>query len=144
METSKPGVEILRAQPVDVFRVGVELHRFEIGHVFAMCVGPALFDVHRRIAFPLAITAVVIGRGEDHGLIRPQSGETIIAPVGGELRREFGVIFLKTHVTASVFEFSDNHFSLLVLSERRLIAKVMRLNASPVRLVPRLALLRAR
>jgi hypothetical protein len=34
--------------------------------------------------------------------------------MGGELRRQFGVIFLKTHKTTSIFELTNNHFCLLV------------------------------
>ena len=73
---------------------GVELDRLERRDVFAMRVRAALFDVHGRGALPFPIAAVVISRGENHGLVRPQPGKALVAPMGGELRGQFGVIFL--------------------------------------------------
>ena len=78
-----------------------------------MRVGSALGNVHRRVAFEFPVAAVVIGRGEDHGVVGAEFGETTVAPMGGDLRRELGVIFLQADVGTAVFEFSNNHDFLL-------------------------------
>src|SRR5439155_20172810 len=102
-------VGIVGTNPVDVSGVGFELGCFEIRHLFSMREGSALLHIHWRISLPLAITAVVVGGRENHGLIGPQSGEAIVAPVGRKLRGELGMIFLRAYVRASVLEFSYDH-----------------------------------
>src|SRR3954469_20148713 len=74
-----------------------------------MRVGTAFLDVHRRLAFEFAVTAIVIGGGEHHGLIGTEFGESAVAPMRGKLRRQFGVVFLETDIGATVFELSYYH-----------------------------------
>jgi hypothetical protein len=53
--------------------------------------------------------------GEHHGLIGAETGKALIAPMGGELRRQLGVIFLQADVRTSIFQLSNDHGNLLTV-----------------------------
>jgi hypothetical protein len=55
-------------------------------------------------------------RREHHGVVGPEPGKFLIAPVGSELRRQLGMIFLRADKTRTAFQFSNNHVSPLDLS----------------------------
>src|SRR5689334_24069169 len=79
-----------------------------------MGIGAASLPVYRRRALPLALAADVIGSRNHHGLIGPQLGKAIVAPVRGKLRRELRVILLQGHITTAIFELTNYHIASFI------------------------------
>src|SRR5262249_32507853 len=59
----KTGVAVLGAQPLNVARVRSKFHRLKGRNLFPVRVRASLRHIHRRIAFPFPISAIVVSRG---------------------------------------------------------------------------------
>ena len=92
------GVDVVPADPFHISPVGLEFRGLESRNSLAVPEGPAFLHVHARQPFPLPVAAVVVRGGEDHGVVGPELREPVVAPMGSELGRQFGVLFLGAHV----------------------------------------------